>query len=185
MIVLIRPSFVTVILFLTVTAAPPQVPADATQEFQSGIQHYLTIHKQASETIQPLPAVADPAAIVQHEQELNRAIRALRSNAQRGDIFTTKVRTYIANAINMKVDTNARMAILGEGNPRAEASLATISIAVNATYPASAPLSTMPPALLMALPSLPPELEFRFVGHALILRDRKANMIVEIMTDAI
>jgi hypothetical protein len=32
---------------------------------------------------------------------------------------------------------------------------------------------------------LPPELEYRFVGKSLILRDVKANLIVDIMRDMV
>jgi hypothetical protein len=55
---------------------------------------------------------------------------------------------------------------------------------VNAEYPVDAPLSTMPPTLLQRLPLLPEELEYRFVGPDLILRDKNANIIVDYMRDA-
>jgi hypothetical protein len=165
----------------------PQQPAeDALGEFQARIQEYLAVRQQATRSVPPIPStVGDPAIIVQYQQDLARAIRALRPDAQRGDVFTRKVRTLIANVINSKTGESARMAILGAGNPRSAESPATISLAVNATYPSSAPLSTMPFSLLAELPKLPMELEFRFVGHALILRDREASLVVDIMTDAI
>ena len=59
-----------------------------------------------------------------------------------------------------------------------------MNLAVNSTYPISAPFSTVPPSVLMALPPLPKELEFRFVGRNLILRDTKANMIVDVLPEA-
>jgi hypothetical protein len=43
----------------------------------------------------------------------------------------------------------------------------------------------VPPSLLMALPTLPETLEFRFVGRSLILRDTKANLIVDLMPDVV
>jgi hypothetical protein len=184
-----RMSKLCVILLFTLVnfASPFQQPAeDARREFQSLIQRYMAIRQQATTSVPPLPSqVKDPAIIVQHQQDLALAIRALRPDAQRGDIFTRKVRTLIANIINSKTNESARAAILGEGNPRSDASLTAISLAVNATYPSAAPLSTMPFSLLVELPKLPTELEFRFVGHELILLDRGASIIVDIMTDAI
>ena len=58
-------------------------------------------------------------------------------------------------------------------------------IKVNAEYPKNAPLSTVPPTLLEKLPKLPSELEYRFVGRTLILRDREANMIVDYLKEAV
>jgi hypothetical protein len=46
-------------------------------------------------------------------------------------------------------------------------------------------LSTMPPSLLLNLPKLPEGLEYRFVGRNLILYDSKANLIVDILRNAI
>jgi hypothetical protein len=39
--------------------------------------------------------------------------------------------------------------------------------------------------LLRKLPDLPPELEYRIVGRSLILRDVKANLIVDILRDVV
>ena len=48
-------------------------------------------------------------------------------------------------------------------------------------YPTKIPLETFPPVLLRKLPDLPPELEYRIVNKNLILRDVKANLIVDIL----
>ncbi len=47
------------------------------------------------------------------------------------------------------------------------------------------PLETFPPALLRKLPDLPPDLEYRIVGRSLLLRDVKANLIVDILRDVV
>ena len=41
----------------------------------------------------------------------------------------------------------------------------------------------MPPSLLLNLPKLPKELEYRFVDHELIVRDVAANLIVDFIPD--
>jgi hypothetical protein len=43
------------------------------------------------------------------------------------------------------------------------------------------PLATMPSSVLDALPPLPPELEYRFVGSDLIIRDRDARLVLDYM----
>ena len=59
-----------------------------------------------------------------------------------------------------------------------------VEVTANRPYPPRTPLQTMPPTLLEALPKLPPELEYRIVGNALILRDRVANLVIDFMPNA-
>jgi TonB family protein len=48
-----------------------------------------------------------------------------------------------------------------------------------------APLPTMPPDLLAALPRVPNRLEYRFMNDALVLRDIEANLIIDFVPQAI
>ena len=52
---------------------------------------------------------------------------------------------------------------------------------VNADYPDTAALATVPPLILKRLQRLPDGLEYRFMGRDLILRDTKANLIVDVL----
>jgi hypothetical protein len=56
---------------------------------------------------------------------------------------------------------------------------------VDHSYPKDAALQSTPPSLLQNLPQLPPDVEYRFVGNALILRDVEANLIVDFLPEAI
>lgn len=56
---------------------------------------------------------------------------------------------------------------------------------VNGEYPKDAPLSTVPPDVLKALPSLPENLQYRFVGRHLILYCTNGNLIVDYMLNAL
>jgi hypothetical protein len=60
-----------------------------------------------------------------------------------------------------------------------------VAIKVNASYPDSAPLMTVPPDILAALPKLPEDLEYRFVAKHMILLDVRANLIVDYVLNAI
>jgi hypothetical protein len=60
-----------------------------------------------------------------------------------------------------------------------------LTLHVNEAYPAKIPLQSTPPSILLNLPRLPPELEYRIVGHTLTLRDAVANIVVDLMPDAI
>ena len=43
----------------------------------------------------------------------------------------------------------------------------------------------MPPDVLLALPTLPKDVEYRFAGKHLLLFDSKANIIIDFMLNAI
>lgn len=163
-------------------AAPTQ---DDSKQFQERVEKYVALQKKAISTVPPIGKdVTDAALIARHQQQVAEAIRALRPNAKPGEIFTPGVKQMIAATVKAKVDgkagSGAKSTILGEGNPKNAESPVAVNLTVNAAYPATAPLSTMPPSVLMALPPLPKELEFRFVGRSLILRDTEANLIVDV-----
>ena len=56
---------------------------------------------------------------------------------------------------------------------------------VNTFYPDKEPLSTVPPNVLQTLPPLPEEIEYRFIQKHLILRDARANLIIDYIPNAI
>jgi hypothetical protein len=60
-----------------------------------------------------------------------------------------------------------------------------IDIDVNETYKKKHSLATMPPNLLLTLPDLPKDLEFRFIGRHLVLRDVRANIVIDEIRHAI
>jgi hypothetical protein len=78
----------------------------------------------------------------------------------------------------------ARKAI-AEDNPKATTKTPQVVLAPNAPYPEGAPLSTVPPRVLLRLPTLPESVDFRFVGKALVLRDVRANVIVDYIPGAL
>jgi hypothetical protein len=54
-------------------------------------------------------------------------------------------------------------------------------VAINERYPDTVPMSTMPPDVLSALPSLPDDLEYRFVGNRLILLDIRSHFVIDVV----
>jgi hypothetical protein len=157
---------------------------DEAKQFQARINQYVDLQKKAVASVPSIPMETnDPTLITKHQQQVADAIRKLRPAAKQGEIFTPATRQMLAGAIQQQVKgkdgESAKATILGEGNPRAEGSATPVQLAVNAQYPGNAPLSTVPPSVLMALPTLPKDLEFRFVGRDLILRDTHANLILD------
>lgn len=175
------------ILFLSWTLSSVSAALqDPLKDFQARVQKYGEIQKKAASSVPSIPReVTDPSVIALHQQQLAAAIRALRPNAMVGEIFIPGVRQMIISTVKQKLEgkdnASARATVLGEGNPKSGESAAPVNLAVNASYPTAAPLSTVPPSLLIALPTLPKEVEYRFVGRTLILRDTQANLIVDMI----
>ena len=53
------------------------------------------------------------------------------------------------------------------------------STRINGVYPEGRALSTVPPNILAALPRLPDDVRYRFLGRHLILLDTRANVILD------
>jgi hypothetical protein len=60
-----------------------------------------------------------------------------------------------------------------------------IALKVNGRYPDTVPIASMPPELLAALPKLPEELEYRFVGAHFILFDPHSHTIPDFIPNAL
>jgi hypothetical protein len=157
---------------------------EAIKDFNDRVKDYLKLHKKAAETLPPLTGEEDPAAVAAYRVALAQAIRARRGSARRGEVFDAKVVPTIVERVRTELEgAEARPArkVIKEGNPKFdEEGYVPVPIRVNADYPLRAPVSTVPPSVLLVLPPLPHDvLEYRFVGRDLILRDLEANLIVD------
>lgn len=117
--------------------------------------------------------------ILGRQRALGAAIQAARSGAQPGQIFSRAAvddfHRIIAGDLTRRSagDQTGIMAEVPPGLAR-----------VNERYPTLSPLATFPPLLLAALPRLPEDLEYRFLGRYLIIRDAKTNLIVDYLDAA-
>jgi hypothetical protein len=157
-------------------------PSGATLlDFKKRIDTYLRLQRQMAGDTPPLKQTNDPAEISAAEHALEAKIRAARTDAQPGDIFTPEIRAefrkLLAQPMKGETKTDAK-AVVKDDAP------ASVPLKVNARYPDGATLPTVPTALLKNLPTLPPELEYRIIERHLILRDTKANIIVDFIPNA-
>jgi hypothetical protein len=155
--------------------------SSATLEFQKRIQAYLKIHNAAEGKVPNLKSTDDPQKISDREQALAEMIMTLRAGATPGEIFAPEYQPHFIKIVRDDFATRSardRKALVNELP-------AEIKVDINTVYPTTLPLATFPPALLRKLPDLPPELEYRIVGRSLILRDVKANLIVDVLRDVV
>ena len=148
--------------------------------FNKHVTTYMDVRQKAVSSFQPLKQDADPKTIADREKALGEAIRTVRAGAKAGDIFSEDIGHVFRRAIKedfRRRSTHGRKVMLDE--------MPHFRPIVNQTYPSNWPLQTFPPTLLSELPKLPPDLEYRFVSNALILRDVKANVVVDYILDVI
>ncbi|MFB3902728.1 MAG: hypothetical protein ACE15E_04690 [Acidobacteriota bacterium] len=154
----------------------------ALASFIENTRVYVELRQKIEKDLPSLKDKEDAESIRAHQQTLRVKLAAARSGAGQGSLFTPKA----AKALKQII----RAEMLGPGGNTArttvlESSPKDIPCTVNGAYPSMEPVSTVPPELLLRLPELPDNLEYRFVQGTLILRDAKANMILDCLPNAL
>jgi hypothetical protein len=153
-------------------------------DFSKRVADYVKLHQAARAEVHALKKPTDSSEVIeQHVHQIAHLIREKRSGAIQGSIFTPEIsaefRRLLSNAMQGPQAEHVR------GSLRHAEPLRQRPLRVNHAYPEGLPLQSTPPSLLLNLPPLPPEVEYRIVGHSLILRDVEANLIVDFIPDAI
>lgn len=156
--------------------------ASAITEFSKRLDEYVALHRKVARPLGEIDDTRKPAEITGREVELGKAIRAARADAKAGMIFTPEVAAVLRKTI---ADNYRASPAVRETTKDAEAELPDFTPVVNDVYPPTHPLATFPATLLKVLPPLPEKLEYRFVTHHLILRDVEANLIVDVLPNAV
>jgi hypothetical protein len=127
---------------------------------------------------------ATPEQIKTRQETLAAQLRVIRKNAKRGDIFTPQVAALFKRLINPAVQQAPRET--KQALEEEDGEVAEVWLRVNATWPASEPLTTVPANILSRLPQLPPDVDYRISNKRhLILHDVDANIIVDFIYNAI
>lgn len=179
---LVRVMAVTVLATLTLAVGacgkPEPVETPKVSDFEKRIADYLEVQKKATDDLPALVRTDDPVEITQREVAMGESIRAARANAKPGDIMTPEIAAQFRKLIKADFDsrTDPEKKMMKDEIP-------PFPPALNQTYPSDHPLATFPATLLSVMPTLPDGLEYRFLINALIIRDIKANIIVDYILD--
>ena len=163
-------------------APPPDTEQSPLVEFNKRVADYVDLHKRTARPFGDANDTKAPAQITARETALADAMRAARPEAKAGDLFVAPAADVIKKVI---ADNYRHSPAVRDTRKDAEIELPDFTPVVNELYPPTHPLATFPPTLLMVLPPLPDELEYRFVTHHLILRDVAANLIVDVLPNAV
>jgi hypothetical protein len=169
------------------TSAPksPGVNADAVLigDFEKQAKDYVKLHKKAEAGLPPSKPTDSPHIINERRRLLASRIQTARQQAKQGELFSPQVSQLYKRLIAMAYQDAGPAKVsssLRHGEPVQE-----VKVQVNALYPETVPLQTTPSSILVNLPPLPPELDYRIVGRDLVLRDTGANLIVDYIPNAI
>ena len=182
-------------------AVPPQtvrMDEEVLEEFLEEIVEYVKLHRKLTEKIPIWQPTWSAQQIADRQKQLTIAIQNARRDKKQGNIFEPEVAAAFRNVLKKEFAGPNGPAMLHEihsGNPKTEGvpqqrnpqsePKKSFPLRVNAYYPDDAPLSSVPPSLLLHLPALPEEVRYRFVGRHLILRDTEANVILDFLLDVV
>lgn len=157
--------------------APVNPLAQAMADFKKRVDTYLELRRAIASKLPEVKETGDPAKISAREQALGKAIAMARATAKAGDVFGPEMSRHLQRILaeDWKSRSAAdRQAIFAEIPPGLE-------LKINQPYPTTIPLVSAPAKLLAQLPTLPEELEYRLIDRRLLLRDRDANLVIDVL----
>jgi hypothetical protein len=164
----------------------PLTPADAEAlaTMNDRLKQYVKLHRKIERSLPKLPRQATPQQIDKNQRTLEKLLREARATAKPGDIFTPEARPIIkrllATVFGGPDGKQLKASIMDES----QAAPSAARLTVDARYPDTVPLTTVPPQVLQTLPKLTEDLEYRFIGDSLILLDVHAHVIADFIEDA-
>ena len=164
--------------------SPQAIEARTLADFDARVARYVALHRRLERSLPPEEMFDDPEDMYAAIEGLREALIDARPNARPGNVFTPA----IARLLTDRVEE----ALHGQQLTPAEALAAT---AAGRLPGMPAPEVNQPfawdhgtaawPAVLAVLPLLPVELEYRLVERALVLVDRHAELVVDVIEDAL
>lgn len=169
-----------------VKAQPQQPLATPTEakliaDFQARVQAYHDLRDKVDEGAARQTQTKEPEKLTAQRDALRAKVQQARAGAKPGDIFTPEIQPLFKRLLTPKLkgtDGHENKNTVKEEKP-------LVWLKPNAAYPEDQPLSTVPPDLIMQLPKLPKDLEYRFVQKHLILYDSRASLVVDYIYNAI
>lgn len=166
------------------TAAPSNPDAAVLADFNARLDRYITLQRALLKEA-PLKETNNPAEITVRQEVLASKLRNIRVNAKQGDIFSPPVAALFKRLMAPELD-GAERRETRQALEEEDGEVAQVNLKINATWPASEPLTTVPATILANLPQLPRDVEYRISAKRhLILRDVDANIIVDFIYNAL
>ncbi|HKY04629.1 MAG TPA: hypothetical protein VJQ56_07050 [Blastocatellia bacterium] len=157
-------------------------PTQQVQEFEDRVKQYVKMREQLEEKLPKLSKEAKPEQIEAHKNTFQEMVRSARAGARQGTVFTPGIASHIRAIIKREFKGKDLKDLR---NTVLEAENKGVPLRVNYPYPVTKELVEMPPTLLLALPQLPKQMRYRFVGRNMLLVDRENGLIIDYMVNAL
>ena len=141
-------------------------------DFSARVQNYFELRSRLDEGLPPLTVTEDVSEIRRVQRALAKKIQTARHGAHEGDMFSPAISAKFKEVLTLEMNAATWAAIMDD-NP------GEFVYDINGIYPDDKPYSTVPGSILAALPPLPGDVEYRFLGRHLILLDIRANVILD------
>lgn len=155
----------------------------ALQVLEERLGAYAALRHSLEKPLPPLEPMTDMEAFYARKTLLAAAIRAALPGARQGNIFTSAVGEHLRGVVLGALEGVDVAALLLDLYAEDDVPC-QFRARVHDDYPDWAS-HTMPAILLLQLPPLPEDIEYRLLGHDLILLDLRAGLIIDILPRAI
>ena len=145
--------------------------AETLAAFARNTQAYADRRAKLEMGLPPLQVTPNADDIARFEHRLAERIRRGRSS-HRYQVFTRTMGEEIKQLLKAHADPATVELVLDDGPVE-------FDVDVNDSYSKRRSLATMPPSILLLLPDLPTDVQYRFAGRHLLLLDIRANMIID------
>jgi len=165
-------------------AAPPTSAMDSNTvaTFLNRATTYVKLRNRVESKLPNLSKDSTPEQIAEHKKAFEDGVRLARGSAKPGDIFTAAAAEYLRRLIRTEFKGQDR----GEVKEAIlDADTTGVPLKVNYPYPETKEVSATPPTLLLRLPELPKELNYRFVGRHMLLIDKENGLMIDYMLNAL
>ena len=148
-------------------------------EFDRQVTAFVTLHRQVARSLPPVHMFLDDEGGLASD-ELRELLVAARPLARPGAFFTPAV----AELLKRRIDDALLYGVGSSAMPLYEPLPGEPAPTVNQPFP-SVLGSVQWPALVRALPAVPRELDYAFWGRDLVLVDVDANLVIDILSEAL
>lgn len=162
-----------------------EADARALATMNERIKEYVAFHQKIERSLPKLPREASPDEIDRNQRAFEQRVRADRSGAKPGDIFTPEAQVVIKRLLATVFGAPDGKALKASIMDENVADPVKLKVRVNARYPDTVPLTSIPPEVLQTLPQLSEDLEYRFIGDWLILLDTHAHVVIDYIEDVL
>jgi len=162
--------------------SPTALEERALQNFDRRVQWYVRLHRRLERSLPPEHLFGDLEDMPMAVEALHQAMVDARPNARAGGFFTPDLAEVLIARLELAALAGR---LVGQVLPAYLAFPHRVPVPqVNGRIPAGRQTRPLP-ALIAELPALPEELEYRVFGSTLALVDVHADLVLDVLTDAV